>query len=164
VGNLLYYGDNLDILRRYVADESVDLVYLDPPFNSNATYNVLFAEQGGAQAASQIILSVKAGHTGRHHVHELRGVIEREGAAIGVLITMPEPTKPMREDAAAAGFYHAGWEGQSAYPRIQLLTVAKLLDGSARIESPVSSETNVTFKKAPKTKSDESTPLTLDLT
>ena len=52
--NLLYYGDNLDILRRYVADESVDLVYLDPPFNSNATYNVLFAEQNGAQAASQI--------------------------------------------------------------------------------------------------------------
>ena len=45
--NTLYYGDNLDILRRYVADESVDLVYLDPPFNSNATYNVLFAEQHG---------------------------------------------------------------------------------------------------------------------
>ena len=52
--NVLYYGDNLDILRRYVADESVDLVYLDPPFNSNATYNVLFAEQDGTQAASQI--------------------------------------------------------------------------------------------------------------
>jgi DNA modification methylase len=53
-GNALYYGDNLDILRRYIADESVDLVYLDPPFNSNATYNVLFAEQDGTRAASQI--------------------------------------------------------------------------------------------------------------
>ena len=42
--NTLYYGDNLDILRRYIKDESVDLVYLDPPFNSNADYNVLFAE------------------------------------------------------------------------------------------------------------------------
>jgi len=52
--NVLYYGDNLDILRRHVADESVDLVYLDPPFNSNATYNVLFAEQHGERAASQI--------------------------------------------------------------------------------------------------------------
>src|SRR5450756_1445779 len=52
--NTLYYGDNLDILRRHVADESVDLVYLDPPFNSNATYNVLFAEQHGERAASQI--------------------------------------------------------------------------------------------------------------
>ncbi|MCX7304706.1 MAG: DUF2283 domain-containing protein [Hyphomicrobiales bacterium] len=40
--NRLYYGDNLAIPREHIADESVDLVYLDPPFNSNATYNVLF--------------------------------------------------------------------------------------------------------------------------
>jgi len=52
--NALYYGDNLDILRRYIKDESVDLVYLDPPFNSNATYNVLFKERDGSEAASQI--------------------------------------------------------------------------------------------------------------
>jgi site-specific DNA-methyltransferase (adenine-specific) len=52
--NLLYYGDNLDILRRYVEDESVDLVYLDPPFNSNADYNVLFAEKSGEKAHAQI--------------------------------------------------------------------------------------------------------------
>jgi len=45
-GNLLYYGDNLDVLRRHIKDESVDLIYLDPPFNSNASYNVLFAEHG----------------------------------------------------------------------------------------------------------------------
>jgi DNA modification methylase len=51
--NLLYYGDNLDVLRRHVRDESVDLVYLDPPFNSNASYNVLFAEHG-TQSAAQI--------------------------------------------------------------------------------------------------------------
>src|SRR6266581_5644769 len=52
--NLLYYGDNFDILRRYVNDESVDLVYLDPPFNSNADYNVLFAEKSGEKAQAQI--------------------------------------------------------------------------------------------------------------
>ena len=52
--NELYYGDNLDVLRRYIPDESVDLVYLDPPFNSNANYNVLFAERDGTQAAAQI--------------------------------------------------------------------------------------------------------------
>ena len=52
--NTLYYGDNLDILRRYVQDESVDLVYLDPPFNSNQTYNILFREKDGSQSASQI--------------------------------------------------------------------------------------------------------------
>jgi DNA modification methylase len=52
--NVLYYGDNLDVLKRHVANESVDLVYLDPPFNSNANYNVLFAAKDGVQAAAQI--------------------------------------------------------------------------------------------------------------
>lgn len=52
--NKLYYGDNLDVLRRHIADGSVDLVYLDPPFNSNATYNVLFGSKDGTQAAAQI--------------------------------------------------------------------------------------------------------------
>lgn len=51
--NLLYYGDNLDVLRQHIKDETVDLVYLDPPFNSNRDYNVLFAEKDGTQAASQ---------------------------------------------------------------------------------------------------------------
>ena len=52
--NVLFYGDNLDVLRHHVKDESVDLVYLDPPFNSNATYNVLFSEQSGQRSAAQI--------------------------------------------------------------------------------------------------------------
>ena len=52
--NSLYYGDNLDILRSYVQDESADLIYLDPPFNSNQTYNILFQEKDGSQSASQI--------------------------------------------------------------------------------------------------------------
>jgi site-specific DNA-methyltransferase (adenine-specific) len=42
--NVLYYGDNLEILRRYIEDESVDLVYLDPPFNSNRNYEVFRGE------------------------------------------------------------------------------------------------------------------------
>ena len=52
--NTLYYGDNLDILRQHLPDESVDLVYLDPPFNSNANYNVLFKEQSGEASPAQI--------------------------------------------------------------------------------------------------------------
>ncbi len=44
--NALYYGDNLDILRRYLPDAAVDLVYLDPPFNSNRDYNVIFRDAG----------------------------------------------------------------------------------------------------------------------
>jgi site-specific DNA-methyltransferase (adenine-specific) len=52
--NRLYYGDNLRILRDYIADESIDLIYLDPPFNSNATYNVLFRAPTGEQSQAQI--------------------------------------------------------------------------------------------------------------
>jgi len=52
--NTLYYGDNLKILREYIKDESVDLIYLDPPFSSNRNYNVLFKTESGAEAESQI--------------------------------------------------------------------------------------------------------------
>ena len=52
--NTLYFGDNLDIMRRYLPDESVDLVYADPPFKSNQNYNILFQEKDGSRAASQI--------------------------------------------------------------------------------------------------------------
>jgi 16S rRNA G966 N2-methylase RsmD len=48
--NTPFYGDNLAILREHVANESVDLVYLDPPFNSNASYNVLFRAPEGIRA------------------------------------------------------------------------------------------------------------------
>jgi site-specific DNA-methyltransferase (adenine-specific) len=53
--NALYYGDNLDILRLHIDDGSVDLIYLDPPFNSNQDYNILFAEHDGSKSASQIL-------------------------------------------------------------------------------------------------------------
>ena len=52
--NTLYFGDNLRILRERIAADSVDLIYLDPPFNSNATYNVLFRERSGEDSAAQI--------------------------------------------------------------------------------------------------------------
>lgn len=54
MGNHLYYGDNLAVLRDSIADESVDLIYLDPPFNSNASYNVLFKGPKGKESAAQI--------------------------------------------------------------------------------------------------------------
>ena len=52
--NQLYYGDNLTVLRDCIRDESVDLIYLDPPFNSSQDYNVLFAEKDGTRSGSQI--------------------------------------------------------------------------------------------------------------
>jgi DNA modification methylase len=54
VANYLFYGDNLDVLRDEIPDEYVDLVYLDPPFNSNRSYNVLFQQKSGGDAQAQI--------------------------------------------------------------------------------------------------------------
>jgi len=62
--NKLYFGDNLTILRDHVDDESVDLVYLDPPFNSRATYNVLFREKNGTESAAQITAFEDTWHWG----------------------------------------------------------------------------------------------------
>lgn len=52
--NVLYYGDNHKILEEYIDRESIDLIYLDPPFKSNQAYNILFAEQDGTQSQAQI--------------------------------------------------------------------------------------------------------------
>ena len=52
--NALFYGDNIDVLRKSIPDESVDLIYLDPPFNSNRSYNVLFKSQTGTESQAQI--------------------------------------------------------------------------------------------------------------
>src|ERR1700730_4935294 len=54
MANRLYYGDNLSVLRKSIATESVDLIYLDPPFNSNASYNVLFKAPSGEGSQAQI--------------------------------------------------------------------------------------------------------------
>jgi site-specific DNA-methyltransferase (adenine-specific) len=70
---------------------------------------IYFHDEGPKGQTKQVIFSVKAGKTGLAHIHELRGVIERENAEIGVYISMQEPTGPMRKEAAGAGFYsHPG--------------------------------------------------------
>jgi DNA modification methylase len=78
-GNVLYYGDNLDVLRRHVADESVDLVYLDPPFNSNATYNVLFGHIDGTRAAAQIKAFADTWHWDQTAAAAFQATVERGG-------------------------------------------------------------------------------------
>lgn len=72
--NTLFYGDNLDILREYIATESIDLIYLDPPFNSNRTYNVLFRDESGREAEAQIEAFEDTwhwSHTAEETYHEL---------------------------------------------------------------------------------------------
>jgi hypothetical protein len=90
-----------------------------------------FLDQAG-DTPKQVIVSVKAGGVQVSHVRDLRGVIDREQAQIGVLISFNEPTGPMRQEAASAGFYESPWGKHS---RIQLLTVAELLAGQ-RIDMP----------------------------
>ena len=62
--NVLYYGDNLDILRRYIPDASVDLIYLDPPFNSNRDYNVIFRDESGNRSDAQLLAFEDTWHWG----------------------------------------------------------------------------------------------------
>lgn len=52
--NTLWYGDNLEVMRNHIKDESVDLIYLDPPFNSNADYNILYKEKSGEESQAQV--------------------------------------------------------------------------------------------------------------
>lgn len=101
-------------------------------------------EAEGAQT-KLIVFSVKAGNVTASHLRDLRGVLEREDAAIGVLISMESPTKAMRTEAATAGFYTSpGWKKK--YPRIQLLTIAELLKGE-EVQRPPRDDR--TFRKAP---------------
>jgi len=96
----------------------------------------------------QIVLSVKSGKVGVKNVRDLRGVVEREKAEMGVLISMEEPTGPMRREAASEEFYKSPWR-EKAYPQLQIRTVEELLKGKG-IECPPLGQVNVTFKKAPK--------------
>lgn len=98
----------------------------------------------------QVILSVKSGHVSVADIRDLRGVLDREKAEMGVLITLEEPTGPMKTEAASAGFYTSPLGTQ--HPRLQILTIAELLAGK-RIDMPYTRGSNVTFKRAPKARS-----------
>ena len=84
--NKLYFGDNLNILREHVADESVDLIYLDPPFNSNATYNVLFQEKSGEQSAAQITAFEDTWHWTLDSEYAYQDVVTKGPAKVGELV------------------------------------------------------------------------------
>lgn len=107
----------------------------------------------------QVIISVKAGKPHLSHLRDLRGVVDRENAEIGVLITMYEPTQPMRAEAASGGFYKSqGW-GKN-YPRLQILTIEELLDGKG-IDMPPIRQVNQTYRRAPRRKGEEGRQLGL---
>jgi len=102
-------------------------------------------------------ISVKAGHVTANHVRDLRGVVERDKAAIGVLISMENSTKPMQTEAVTAGFYESKIWGKQ-YPKVQLLTIAELLAGK-KIEMPPIKQVEATFKKAERFKGEKAEQL-----
>lgn len=94
----------------------------------------------------QVIFSVKSGNVSVKEVRDLRGVIDRERAAIGVMITLQEPTKPMSAEAASGGFFKSPW---AAHPRLQIITIRELLAGK-QISMPPRRQVDTTFKKSPR--------------
>jgi DNA modification methylase len=104
---------------------------------------IYFFDDNSGQA-KKLIVQVKSGHVGVHHIRDLKGTIEREQAVIGAFLTLEEPTPPMKKEATAAGFYQPP-ELPGRFPRIQIRTIAELLDGK-KLEFPPYRE--VTFAKA----------------
>jgi hypothetical protein len=109
-----------------------------------------FHDEGDAGKTKSAVLSVKAGSVTVSQVRDLWGVVDREKAQLGVLLSMEEPTKPMRTEAASAGFYESPtWN--TKHSRLQLLTVAELLEGK-RIDMPPLKHTGTTFRRARRAK------------
>jgi site-specific DNA-methyltransferase (adenine-specific) len=112
---------------------------------------ILFRDDPKSAKPEQIIIQVKGGKTGVKDVRDLRGVLDREKAAIGVLISLQPPTGPMETEAADVGFYEHKTNKQK-FPRLQLRTVKELMEGKG-IERPTSAASvDDTFKKAPSSK------------
>jgi site-specific DNA-methyltransferase (adenine-specific) len=88
----------------------------------------------GSMDRRRVIVSVKGGAVTSAHVRDLKGVLEREGAPIGVLLTMKPPTREMKTEAASAGTYTSETWGKS-YPRLQILTIADVLNGK-KVDMP----------------------------
>ena len=84
--NVLYYGDNLEILRKYIPDNSIDLIYLDPPFNSQASYNVLFKEVTGEYSEAQITAFEDTWHWTHEAEHTFNEIINSSPASVVEMI------------------------------------------------------------------------------
>ncbi|MCX5891556.1 MAG: DNA methyltransferase [Deltaproteobacteria bacterium] len=94
----------------------------------------------------RVLIQVKSGGVKAGDIRDLKGVLEREQAAIGAFLTLKPPTKPMREEAAAAGFYEPEFFPGHRYPRLQILTIAELFAGK-ELQYPRFAPAG-TFKKA----------------
>jgi site-specific DNA-methyltransferase (adenine-specific) len=85
--NALYYGDNLEIIRQYLPDECVDLIYLDPPFNSSRNYNVLFKDEGGKESEAQVVAFQDTWHWTAAAARAYEELVTQVGGNVGELIS-----------------------------------------------------------------------------
>ncbi|MFQ6008242.1 MAG: DNA methyltransferase, partial [Candidatus Zixiibacteriota bacterium] len=85
--NVLYYGDNLRILQEYIPANSVDLIYLDPPFNSKADYNILFKEPTGKPSEAQITAFEDTWHWTEETEATLKEIVEMAPANVIEMMT-----------------------------------------------------------------------------
>ena len=107
--------------------------------------------------AKRALVQVKSGKVNAAHVRELRGTVERDGAALGAFITLEPPTRPMLKEAASAGFYVSPHYGK--FPRLQILAAEGLLGGTA-LQYPHMNTS--TFKKAVRQKKTKEKQLELE--
>ena len=84
--NSLYYGDNLEVLRESIRDESVDLVYLDPPFNSKRDYNLLFKSPQGHSSDAQITAFEDSWHWGAQAEAEFAEILHQPNTAVAEMM------------------------------------------------------------------------------
>jgi site-specific DNA-methyltransferase (adenine-specific) len=121
--NTLYLGDCLNVLRDNIPDESVDLVYIDPPFIRAA-----FQVKGGQHIQSK-------------DIDALLGAMEKHKCELGVFLTIAEPTKPMLDTIAGSGFVEIpGYK----IPKLQILTLKDYFKN----KTPKLPKINITFKAA----------------
>ena len=119
---------------------------------------LIFPEVGKSKT-EKVVISVKGGeHVGAAMLRDLKGVLEREKAAIGLFVTLTPPTKEMVKEAASAGMYESPHHG--AFPKLQILTIEGLLSGKERAQYPDMAYGVQTFKHAKKEdKAQEQKPL-----
>jgi DNA modification methylase len=98
----------------------------------------------------EVIFQVKSGNVGSKDIRDLVGTMTREKAELGIFITLKPPTKAMIQEAKACGLYH--WPFGREIPRIQIVTVASILDGSARLDVPLAADV---LRSANRRKSDD---------
>jgi len=112
----------------------------------------------GGNTPKRVLVQVKSGKVSARDIRDLVGTLDREKAAIGVFLTLEEPTEPMKKEALSAGYYHSpGWG--KGFPRMQILTVSDLFQGT-EVQMPPQ---HGTFKQARRARQTEESHPRLDL-